>query len=126
MQDHPRAADILPAVAAFLRDVVPNDHSAHAGFQARVAANAVDLAAREAKLAPGFDAAELSRLKVLLGFDGDLETQNRILADKILSGELTLAHPGLKAHLWATSMEKLAVDQPSYASYRRALGRMGG
>ena len=27
----------------------------------------------------------------------------------------------MKAHLWATSMGKRAVDQPGYASYRRAL-----
>jgi len=25
--------------------------------------------------------------------------------------------------LWATTMDKLAVDQPNYASYKRELGR---
>ena len=29
--------------------------------------------------------------------------------------------PGLADHLWATTMEKLAVDQPQYVPYQRAL-----
>lgn len=126
MQDEPTAAEILPAIARFLRETVTTDHSAHTMFQARVAANAVDLAAREAALAPGFDAEEKARLKALLGDEGDLLALNRKLADQIADGTLTLDTPGLKAHLWATSMAKLAVDQPAYASYRRAVKRRGG
>ncbi len=121
MQDEPRATEILPAVAQFLRDTVTTDHSAHTLFQARVAANAVDLAAREAELAPGLNEEERVRLMHILGHDGDLQTQNRALADALLEGRLSLSTPGMKAHLWATSMGKLAVDQPGYASYRRAL-----
>jgi len=30
--------------------------------------------------------------------------------------------PGLAEHLWQTTMDKLAVDQPNYASYKRELG----
>jgi hypothetical protein len=125
VQDEPAAAEILPAVARFLRETVTKDSSAHTMFQARVAANAVDLAAREAALAPKFDEEERARLKSLLGEDGDLQALNCKLADRITGGTLTLDTPGLKAHLWATSMAKLAVDQPAYASYRRALKRRG-
>jgi len=125
MQDEPRAAEILPAIAKFLREAVTAEPSAHTLFQARVAANACDLAAREAQLAPASDAAELDRLTALLGHDGTLEALNAELAAKILDGTLTLETPELKAHLWAVSMAKLAVDQPSYASYRRALKRLG-
>ena len=126
MQDEPTAAEILPAIARFLRATVTTDQSAHTMFQARVAANAVDLAAREAALAPKFDAEETARLIQLLGEDGDLPALNRKLADQIADGTLTLATPGLKAHLGATSLAKLAVDQPAYASYRRAVKRRGG
>ena len=126
MQDEPTAAEILPAIARFLRETVTTDQSAHTMFQARVAANAVDLAAREAALAPKFDAEETARLIQLLGEDGDLPALNRKLADQIADGTLTLETPGLKAHLWATSLAKLAVDQPAYASYRRAVKRRGG
>ena len=124
MQDEPRAAEILPAIAKFLRETVTTDHSAHTIFQARVAANAADLAAREAQLSPGFDAAELKRLEALLCRTGDLHALNRLLADRIADGSLDLSTPGLKEHLWDTSLDKLAVDQPSYASYRHAVKRI--
>jgi hypothetical protein len=125
MQDEPHAAEILPALAKFLRETVTTDHSAHTQFQARVAANACDLAAREARLAPASDAAELERLRALLDRDGTLAELNAELAARISRGQLTLETPELKAHLWASSMAKLAVDQPNYASYRRALKRLG-
>ena len=67
MQDEPRAAEILPAIAKFLRETVTTDHSAHTMFQARVAANACDLAAREAQLAPASDAAERGQHRPLRG-----------------------------------------------------------
>ena len=35
--------------------------------------------------------------------------------------ELDLATPGVSDHLWATTMAKLAVDQPTYAAYRAEL-----
>jgi hypothetical protein len=35
---------------------------------------------------------------------------------------MDLQTPGLADHLWQTTMAKLAVDQPNYASYKRELG----
>ena len=66
------------------------------------------------------EAAEATRLKALLGIDGSVMELNRALADKIAKGEVDLDTPGLKQHLWQTTMDKLAVDQPTYATYRRA------
>jgi hypothetical protein len=57
--------------------------------------------------------------------DGSLMDQNRALADRIASGEVDLTTPGLKEHLWQTTLAKLAVDQPNYASYKREAGREG-
>ena len=53
---------------------------------------------------------------------GSLGELNRALADRIANGEADLQTPGLAEHLWQTTMDKLAVDQPNYASYRRELG----
>ena len=61
-------------------------------------------------------------MKALLGIDGSLMELNRALAEKIAKGEVDLNTPGLKEHLWQTTMDKLAVDQPNYASYKRELG----
>ena len=74
-------------------------------------------------LAEGSDAAEAGRLKELLGADGSLIELNRALSEKIAKGEVDLQTPGLAEHLWQTTMDKLAVDQPSYASYKRELGK---
>jgi len=76
-------------------------------------------------LESGGDAAEAARLRQLLGIDGSLLDLNRALAEKIAKGEADLQTPGLAEHLWQTTMDKLAVDQPNYASYKRELGREG-
>ncbi|MBV9533071.1 MAG: hypothetical protein JO283_18890, partial [Bradyrhizobium sp.] len=59
----------------------------------------------------------------LLGMAGPLFELNRALAEKIANGEVDLQTPRLAEHLWQTTMDKLAVDQPNYASYRRELGQ---
>jgi hypothetical protein len=105
---------------AFLRTIVPRLEG-HDAFQMRVTVSALELIGRELKLAPTSDAAELSRLVVLLGHDGPLADLNGKLEQRITHGELDLSSPGLKQHLWASVMAKLAVDQPRYASYQRAL-----
>ncbi len=51
---------------------------------------------------------------------------NRVLAERIAKGELDLSSSGLAEHLWQTTMDKLAVDQPNYASYKRELAREKG
>ena len=66
-------------------------------------------------------AAERERLSALLGGEAPLEVQNRALCRAIRAGEITLDTPGLREHLRATTLAKLAVDQPSYSGYRRAI-----
>jgi hypothetical protein len=90
-------------------------------FQARVAANALDLVGRQIELAPAEEAAEMERLKALLGRDAPLADLNAALAEALASGALDLTSPGVEAHLFATTLAKLAVDQPSYSGYRAAL-----
>ena len=123
MQDEPTPTELTKAVADFLRNDIAPLISGHQAFKLRVAINALDLVVRQLTLSEGTDAAEAARLTQLLGIDGALLDQNRELAGKIASGEIDLTAPGLAAHLWQTTMAKLAVDQPNYASYKRELGR---
>ena len=90
-------------------------------FQARLSTAAFELVERETALAPASDLAEHERLSTLITESGDLTALNRRLCTLIRDGSLTLASPGVAAHLRATTMEKLAIDQPTYAAYRRAL-----
>ena len=45
-----------------------------------------------------------------------------VLWPRSATPEVDLQTPGLSEHLWQTTMDKLAVDQPKYASYKRELG----
>ena len=122
MQDEPTPTELLKAVADFLRNEITPAIKGHNAFKLRVGINALDLVTRQLMLADDGDAAEHARLKQLLGADGSLIELNRALSEKIAKGEVDLATPGLSEHLWQTTMDKLAVDQPNYGSYKRELG----
>jgi hypothetical protein len=122
MQDEPTPIELLKAVADFLRNEITPAIKGHNAFKLRVGINALDLVTRQLTLADSGDAGERARLKQLLGADGSLVELNRALSDKIAKGEVDLETPGLSEHLWQTTMDKLAVDQPNYGSYKRELG----
>jgi hypothetical protein len=122
MQDEPTPTELIKAVADFLRDEITPVIKGHNAFKLRVAINALDLVTRQLALEQGSDVAEAARLLKLLGMQGSLGELNRALADRIANGEMDLQTPRLSDHLWQTTMDKLAVDQPNYASYKRELG----
>jgi len=122
MQDEPTPTELIKAVADFLRNEISPQITGHNAFKLRVGINALDLVTRQLALEQGGGDAESARLKQLLGADGSLIELNRALSDKIATGEVDLQTPGLAEHLWQTTMDKLAVDQPNYASYKRELG----
>ncbi|MGY3491847.1 MULTISPECIES: DUF6285 domain-containing protein [unclassified Bradyrhizobium] len=121
MQDEPTPTELIKAVADFLRSEIAPAIKGHNGFKLRVGINALDLVTRQLALAEAGDATEAARLKQLLGTDGTLMELNRVLSKKIAGGEVDLKTPGLSEHLWQTTLDKLAVDQPNYASYKREL-----
>ena len=119
--NRPSAAELLAAVREFLdKDVAPQVTAA-THFHLRVAGNVLAIVERElARRAPA-DAAEIARLRTLLGDhdsgDADLARLNRLLVERIRSGAFD-AQPGqrlLLAHLAATTSDKLAIDNPKYA-----------
>lgn len=122
MQDEPTPTELIKAVADFLRNEIAPAIKGHNAFKLRVGINALDLVTRQLALAEQGDTAEAARLKQLLSADGTLIDLNRQLSEKIASGAVDLQTPGLPEHLWQTTMDKLAVDQPNYASYKRELG----
>ena len=124
MQDEPRPVELTKAVADFLREDIAPLVSGQNAFRLRVAINALDLVTRQLTLATASDAAEAERLRKLLAMQGSLFELNRALADKIAKGEVDLQTAGLAEHLWQTTMDKLAVDQPGYTAYRRELEKL--
>ena len=125
MQDEPTPTELIKAVADFLRNEIVPVIKGHNAFKLRVGINALDLVTRQLALEGDSDSAEAARLTQLLSMQGSLLDLNRALSDKIANGEVDLQTPGLAEHLWQTTMDKLAVDQPNYASYKRELGNKG-
>jgi hypothetical protein len=122
MQDEPTPTELIKAVADFLRHEIAPEISGHHAFKLRVSINALDLVTRQLALEQGSDSAEAARLSALLNLHGSLGDLNRELVARIARGEADLQTPGLAEHLWQTTMDKLAVDQPNYAAYKRELG----
>jgi len=125
MQDEPTPIELTKSVSDFLRNDIAPLISGHQAFKLRVAINILDLVTRQLTREEGSEAKEVERLHALLGIDGSVTDLNRTLAERIAKGEVDLATPGLAEHLWQTTMDKLAVDQPNYASYKRELSRGG-
>ena len=129
MQNTPSPDELLELVARYLTDVAMPLLPPAAAFHARVAANVLQVVRRQVELAPRQDAAELARLAALgVTTDApapDLPAANAALARAIAEGRIESADPALLAHLWQSTFERLAVDQPGYASYRAESSRPG-
>jgi hypothetical protein len=125
MSVHPPATEILASVSRFLHDELLPHLSGADAFNLRVSINAIELVRREIEQQGGADARERERLAALLGGDADLDALRTALCRQIAAGELTLDQPALREHLRATAIDRLAIDQPTYSSYRAALARRG-
>jgi hypothetical protein len=116
-QDRPTAAELLAAIADFLREEATpalDRIEPRLGFQMRVAANALAILEREARLGAGADGREHARLKTLLQRSGTLEDLNRELARQLRAGERDERDAELMAHLDATIADKIAIANPKW------------
>jgi uncharacterized protein DUF6285 len=121
MQDLPTSLEIVGVVSDFLREQVLPGLEGRTKFHTLVAANALDIVRRELETAPAANEGEISRLMLLLKGDGDLEELNALLCQQIENGDVTLDTPGLKEHLWTSTLAKLAIDQPKYSAFKKAM-----
>ncbi|HQN12249.1 MAG TPA: DUF6285 domain-containing protein [Quisquiliibacterium sp.] len=120
MQSRPDLVGMVDGVLGFMRSDALKNPGPHAMHHARISINALELIKRELQLGPAADQEEHARLRALLGTDGSLEALNRLLCARIENGEIGLESDALRAHLWQTTMSRIAIDQPSYAGYRLA------
>jgi len=116
-QDRPTASELLAAIADFLREEATpalDKAEPRLGFQMRVAANALAILEREARLGPAADAREHARLAQLLGRDGSLADLNRELARQLREGKRDERDATLMEHLEATVADKIAIANPKW------------
>jgi hypothetical protein len=114
MQDRPTAVELLEAVREFLEHDVMPAVEGRVRFHTRVAVNALGMLEREVRLGPELDAAERSRLAVLLGHDADLPTLTAELAGRIRDGSLDDRRDDVIAAVRESVRAKLLVANPDY------------
>lgn len=118
---HGDRTDLLDLASAYLRDDLRPELQGRHRFLTLVAANVLDIAARELRLGPSAADRETQRLRVLLASGDERDALNEGLCDALASGRLDESTPGLLDHLFKTTMDRLAIDQPRYAAYRHEL-----
>lgn len=119
--DMPRADELLGSVRDFLRDEVMQGTHGRTRFLARVAANSLDIVARELALGPAARARELERLRGLFGSSEELPKLRWRLVEQLRDGSMPLARPGLAEYLREAVVHQCAIDQPRYSGFRHAL-----
>ncbi|KQT32398.1 hypothetical protein ASG29_11450 [Sphingomonas sp. Leaf412] len=110
MLTHPTAQALVEGVARWL----PVDGSA-SGFTLRVARNALEIAARDMAMGPAADARAVARMRAIMGMEGDRDSLDAALVAAIRAGRIAPDDPALVAHLAASALDALAIDQPRYA-----------
>ena len=106
--DLPDAEELLKSVRDYLSDDLGPRAEGRDRWMLRIAANALTIAARETRSAPQDRAAHAERLRSL-GVSSEQE-----LAEAIRNGLLDDRRAELAEALWATTLDKLAVANPSY------------
>ncbi|MEM7639398.1 MAG: DUF6285 domain-containing protein [Pseudomonadota bacterium] len=122
MHDQPSIAELVQAVKNFIDESAAPNLTGHAAFHARVASNALATVLRDIDQRPQSEAAERARLLALLDArdDTDIEALNADLSARIRSNEFTAETQGLLAHLKATTMDQVEIDQPRYSGLKTA------
>jgi hypothetical protein len=129
VNQRPDRRELVEAVREFLEGEVQPKLEGSTAFHARVAVNVLKIVERELAEGAALDDAERERLLMLLregaGPGEGLDALNERLVAGIRAGAIGVETPGLLEHLRVTAMGRLAVDNPRYGSYVRALERDG-
>lgn len=126
MQDRPTAAELLDALADFMRDRAANARDRWERFQFQVAANSMAILVRELQMEDGFIREEWRSLDALIGEepfpDGQAAVAARLierngeLATRIRAGQFEGdAEYQLVRHLFETVMNKVRIASPNEA-----------
>jgi hypothetical protein len=127
MQDQPSPHELLEGVIRFLRDTALPRLDERAAYDARIAASLLKTVQRQLVHCTEDTSAERTRLQLLLGSPrDDLDGLRRALCEQIRTGAIAWDSPALLDHLWAVTLDKLAVDQPGYSTYQRVRARLVG
>lgn len=114
-QPRPTAAELVEAVGEFLADEPGPERTGRSRFHARVAANVLDLVARELRHGPDADADEARVLASFLDRDGDASELSESLALRLRDGSLDVDDRRLRAALVELTALDLGIANPGWA-----------
>ena len=117
----PATDELLISVRDFLRDDVMAETTGRANFLSRVAANSLDIVLRELALSPAHLAQELTRLQEIYRSNDDLNTLRWRLVRELRDGTMSLDNQQVQRHLRQTVVNQIAIDQPKYSGFKRAV-----
>ncbi len=118
--NRPSSAELLAAVSEALEAHAADPNSA-TPYQRRIVQNVLKILEREALQGPAILEDELRRLRAFLSSTGSLADLTRDLCRRIASGEEDVRFRALWDILYQSVCGRLAVDNPRFAAYRRAL-----
>lgn len=122
MITHPTASELLDGVIRFIEERAAPQLKDRDAFMCRVAVNALNTVKREIEQGATAEAAALERLRAILGRDGDFETLNTTLSEGIENGSIDASSPEVMAHLHASIIDQVHIDQPNYAGLKTLEG----
>ena len=119
----PSQRELIQSVRDYLRDDAMVNLKGRSQFLARVAGNSLDIVLRELALGGQHQVEELDRLQAYFGTGDDLMTLRSRLAQELREGSIPLSDERIQAHLRTTVVNQIAIDQPNYSGFKRALSR---
>ena len=122
MITQPTSIELIESVIKFIEERAAPQLKDRDAFHARVAVNALAAIKREIAGGQAAEDAQTARMVALLGHDGDWATLNTELCGKIRDGEISPTDPALLAHLRASTIDQVRIDQPQYAGLKTLAG----
>ena len=119
MRDTPDTVELIESVRGFV-DSLRGELTGHTAFHARVAANVLDIVAREIARGDTRRRMEQAWLAALLGQGGDADSLTESLCRDIRDGVMAIDDPRLLDLLDQITLGRLDVDQPGYSGARIA------
>ena len=122
--DMPRADELVKSVRDYLHNDVMAGTQGRLNFMSRVAGNSLDIVLRELELGPAHRAAELDRLQQYFGSRDGLLALRWRMTNGLRDGSIGLDDEAVKDYLRNTVVNQIAIDQPRYTGFKRAIGEI--
>ncbi len=119
MSTRPTSGELVEAVQEMMQQtLLPALDDPSLVYQCRVSLNILQIVQRELAQGPEAEHEEAEGLQRLLGTDAELSAMRAELISRIRQGDFDDNTDDLLAHLKTVTMNRVAIDNPRYSTYR--------